>query len=324
MKFTSIPKSYSSYSEPLIYEFDTQSGPADVEVRIVESTTGQTIGSKLLYGVSKGQVDIAPYVRRAAEVKLPDVVEYSQILTTGVQIKVKVEVAGLSSSVRNFIAAKIDTSKTPFALLSEQISRRTMARDEFDIIPFYSSPDAVVEVLVEARGKSYGYLTLEHYTGGQAAVAVTALDFDDGPEELRVTFKVDGEMAAEVEYELKANLRGARRLAWLNASRSPELYTFPMRKSVLVESVRRHVESVWGREAAAIEHDGELKLLSAYEPQAQLRALAGVLSAERVWLVEGCVPSRVELRAERVLTIPCDQMGMVEVDICATKEGAVL
>ena len=111
---------------------------------------------------------------------------------------------------------------------------------------------------------------------------------------------------------------------WHNASRSPELYTFPMRKSVLVESVRRHVESVWGREAAAIEHDGELKLLSAYEPQAQLRALAGVLSAERVWLVEGCMPSRVELRAERVLTIPCDQMGMVEVDICATKEGAVL
>ena len=75
MKFTSIPKSYSSYSEPLIYEFDTQSGPADVEVRIVESTTGQTIGSKRLYGVSKGQVDIAPYVRQAAEVKLPDVVE---------------------------------------------------------------------------------------------------------------------------------------------------------------------------------------------------------------------------------------------------------
>lgn len=324
MKFTLLPKTYSSYREPLIYEFDTQAAPADVEVRVVEATTGEVIGRKMLYGVSTARVDIAPFVRRAAEVKLPDKVEYSQMLTTGVQIKVKVEVAGVSSSARNFIAAKIDTSKTHFMLLSEQISRRTMARDEFDIIPFYSSPDAVVEVLVEAMGKSYGYLTLEHATGGQAAVAVTALDFDDGPEELRVTFKVDGEVEAELEYELKANLRGARRLAWLNSSRSPELYTFPMRKSVLVESVRHHIESMLGREAAAVERNGELKVLSAYEPQAQLEALGRIIHSERVWLVEGCVPSRVELRAERVINLPCDEMGMVEVDICAAEEGARL
>lgn len=106
MKFTLLPKTYSSYREPLIYEFDTQTAPADVEVRVVEATTGEVIGRKMLYGVSTARVDIAPFVRRAAEVKLPDKVEYSQMLTTGVQIKVKVEVAGVSSSARNFIAAK--------------------------------------------------------------------------------------------------------------------------------------------------------------------------------------------------------------------------
>ena len=310
MKFTSLPTSYSSYNEPLVYAFDTQAEASDVEVRVINATTSEVIGRKMLYGVSVGQVDIAPYVRRAAQVVMPEMIECSQMLATGIQVKVKVEVAGVISSSRNFIAARFDTMPH-FALLTNQISRRTMARDEFDIIPFYSSPDAVVEVVVEAMGKSYGYLTL-------------ALDFDDGPEELKVTFKVDGYVEATVEYELKENLRGARRLAWLNESRSPELYTFPMRKSILIEAARRHIESVLGKEAAEVEHDGELKLLSAYEPQAQLEALAGIYKAERVWLVEGNAPRRIELRAKQVFTLPCDELGIIEVDICAAEEGVRL
>ena len=86
MKFTSIPKSYSSYAEPLVYMFDTQSEKADVEVRIINATTNEVIGRKMLYGVSEGQIDIAPYLRRVTRVQLPDAVEYSQILETGVQI----------------------------------------------------------------------------------------------------------------------------------------------------------------------------------------------------------------------------------------------
>ena len=323
MKFTSIPKAYSSYQEPLIYEFDTQAAAADVEVRIINSTTNEIIGRKMLYGVSVGQIDIAPYLRRAAKVELPEKIEYSQVLDTGVQLKVKVEVAGVSSSSRNFIAAKLPPS-TYFELLTDQIGRRTMSRDEFDIISFYASPDAVVEVVVEVWGKSYGFLTLEHATGGQCAVAVSALDFDDGPEELKASIKVDGKVLAEVEYELKENLRGARRLAWLNASRSPELYTFPMRKSILIEATRRHIESVWGREAAEVEHEGELKLLSAYEPHAQLEAIAAIHTSEKVWLVEGSQVHRAELKAERVLTLPCDELGLVEVDVCAAEEGVKL
>lgn len=323
MKFTSIPKAYSSYFEPLIYEFDTQEAKADVEARIIDSATGEMIGRKMLYGVSEGQIDIAPYLRRAAKIELPEQIEYSQIVDTGAQIKVKVEVAGVSSSSRNFIAAKIPPS-TYFTLLTDQISRRTMARDEFDIVGFYSSPDSVVEVLVEATGKSYGFLTLEQATGGQTAIAVTALDFDDGPEELKLSIKVDGQVMAQIEYELKANLRGARRLAWLNGSHSPELYTFPMRKSILIKAARRRIEQLWGREAAEVEHEGELKLLSAYEPQMQLEAIAEILKSERVWLVEGNKTRRVELKAERVMTLPCDELGLVEVDICAAEEGVKL
>lgn len=323
MKFTTIPEAYSSFNSPLVYEFESEQEAKDLLVEITDLATNEVIGRKKLYAATAGSIDIAPYLRRRAIATLPENIAGCGIVEMGTQIKVRVTVDGTASSSRNFIAAKV-APDTHYRLLTHQLAQRTMARDEFDLIAYFAMPDAVVEVVVEAMGKSYGYLTLEHATGGQTAVAVTALDFDDGPEELKVTFKVDGYVEATVEYELKENLRGARRLAWLNESRSPELYTFPMRKSILIEAARRHIESVLGKEAAEVEHDGELKLLSAYEPQAQLEALAGIYKAERVWLVEGNAPRRIELRAKQVFTLPCDELGIIEVDICAAEEGVRL
>ena len=205
MKFTSLPTSYSSYNEPLVYAFDTQAEASDVEVRVINATTSEVIGRKMLYGVSVGQVDIAPYVRRAAQVVMPEMIECSQMLATGVQVKVKVEVAGVISSSRNFIAARFDTMPH-FALLTNQISRRTMARDEFDLIAYFAMPDAVVEVVVEATGKENQSLSLEA-SGGHRVIALTAASFDSATEDLKIrhtssTLTTHGEVAATATAEV--------------------------------------------------------------------------------------------------------------------------
>jgi hypothetical protein len=82
--------------------------------------------------------------------------------------------------------------------------------------------------------------------------------------------------------------------------------------------------SIWGREAAAVESRSELKLLSAYEPEKQLKALAEILSSPRVWLVEGGDIQGVELTTDRVMLSPSEQMGIIEVDIRAAEEGVLL
>ena len=83
MIFLSTPKAYSSYNEPLIYVFDTESTtPRDVELKIKNKETGQTIGRKRLYGVTYGEVDIAPYLRSAAQPTLPDFVAENSVVET--------------------------------------------------------------------------------------------------------------------------------------------------------------------------------------------------------------------------------------------------
>ncbi|MBO7330792.1 MAG: hypothetical protein J6U52_03265 [Alistipes sp.] len=323
MKFTKIPEAHSSFRDMLVYGFDTEAAAHDVELKIINADTGETIATKRLYGISQGEVDIAPYLRRGVKSQLPPKVDGCGVVECGMQCRVKVEADGVMSPVRRFIAARVNLSE-PYTPLMTQIAQRTMACDEFDIISWFAHPEIVVEVVVESYGKGNESLTIRPSGVGQQAVAISALDFSNSPEDLRATVMVDGVATTVVEYEIKPNLRGARRVAWLNEELAPELYTFPLRKSVLVKAVRKHIESIWGREAASLESENELKLISAYEPQAQIKALSGILAAERLWLVEGGVPQRIDLVTDRVLAAPGGEMSVIEVDIRAAKEGVRL
>lgn len=323
MKFTSIPDTYSSYREPLIYAFDTESTtPRDVELKIINRSTGEEIGRKRLYNVTSGEVDIAPYLRAQSRPTLPERVEQSGEVETSTTIRVVVEAEGKTSTARNFVATTIDRDAF-FMLLTTQYLHRTMARDEFDIISYFTWPEILVTFDVEFIGEGTEHLTIEPTSGGQRAVAVTARG-RERVDTMRVKILVDGVLTTTIEYDIKENLRGARRVGWLNSYHSPEVYTFPLRKSVLVESTRRHMASVWGSEAAEMESANQLKLLSAYEPEKQLKALSEILSSPRVWLVEGAEVKSVVLRTERVLLSPSTEMGIIEVDLQAAEEGVQL
>lgn len=323
MKFTSLPEAYSSYREPLLYAFTTESStPSDVEIKIINCADNEVIGRKRLYGVTAGEVDIAPYLRSLARPTLPTTIEECGEIETSTNIRVIVEADGVASAPRKFVAAKVDFDSL-FMLLTTQQLHRTMARDEFDIIPYFSWPDIVVSFDVEFIGGDAEIMTITPPSGGQRAVAVTARG-REGVDEMRVTIKVDGVPMTIIEYEFKPNLLGARRVAWLNAQLSPELYTFPLRKGVLIESTRRHMESVWGSEAASVEAHNELKLLSAYEPEKQLKALAEILYSPRLWLIEGSAVQSIQLTTDRVLIAPNEGMSIIEVDIRAAEEGVQL
>lgn len=323
MKFTSLPEAFSSFREPLIYAFDTQSSKAqEVEINIIDKSSGTTIGRKRLYGVTKGEIDIAPYLRSAVVPTLPETIEACGVVECPTQMKVVVQAGGVNSSTRTFIAAKVDLDNY-YQPLTTQHLHRTMARDEFDLISFFSYADIVVEVVVEFFGKGNESLTITPDAGGQRVVAVTAKG-RPGVSSMRVTVMADGEAVTTIEYDIKENLKGARRVAWLNDHLAPELYTFPLRKSVLIKAARKRMESIWGSEAGSAERENELKLISAYEPQAQIEALTSILSTPRAWLVEGCKLQSVEITTDRVMPSSCGEMGIIEVDIRAAREGEVL
>ncbi len=52
MKFTKIPEAHSSFRDKLVYGFDTEAAAHDVELKIINADTGETIATKRLYGIS--------------------------------------------------------------------------------------------------------------------------------------------------------------------------------------------------------------------------------------------------------------------------------
>ena len=67
MKFVSIPNYGASWREALNYSFSTEtSEPQDIKVEVVDARSSELLGEMRLYGVTKGVVNIAPYVARRA------------------------------------------------------------------------------------------------------------------------------------------------------------------------------------------------------------------------------------------------------------------
>lgn len=325
MIFTKIPNELASYQQPLIYEFDNQTTATELTVKIFDGND-TLLGSKRLYGeIVSGAVDIAPYLRHARCAALPTTPTASGVEDSPYDIDVVVEIEGLRSEVRRFIAAKVDAEQEA-EVLDLQIGHRTIAYDEFDMIGLVACSTNPIEVVIEGFDHStlINSLTLLSQGVGQKVVAVRPADFDKTLRSIKVSISCNQQTLAVVEYEVRQSLATAERIGWLNEHFAPQLYTFPLRKSLLVEATRRQMESLWGKEAAALEQRNELKLISAYEPRAQIEALSRILSSPKVWLQRGSSQAAVELTTNRVLIAPVEGVSFVELDLQAAEEGVLL
>lgn len=323
MKFTSTPAGFSSFRRPLVYAFDAEGEARDLTFTIVDTESGAVIGTKRLYVATAGEIDIAPYVRRAVHCRLPESVAECWIIDTGGRMKVRVDAEGVSSPTRSFIAADValDVFYTP---LTTQYLHRTMAAGEVDMIGYFAAPDAVVRILVEAFGSAYAYLTLTPPDGGQRTVAVTTEGFGIVPESMKVTIKVDDEPVTVIEYRITENLPHARRLAWLNRHGAPELYTFPTCGEAMLRALHRDTLTYNGRGTVVDDCDRTLRLVSAYEPQAQSLALAEIVCSPEVRMACGTELRRVVVADDEAARVVCEGMNLMEVAVRAAEREVEL
>ncbi len=331
IRFTNIPQNGASFQEPLIYEFESDAELEQADI-VITDESGVEIGHKVINGTfTSGKIDIAPYVRQAVTYHPPQSVTQCETIDIGGSMRVKVEVNGTPSEERAFIAAQIDLSQ-PLTFLSNQSIKRTLAAEEFDMFSFVNTTSTPLTTTIEICDDKYGCIMYRSFNIAeqyrQMAICITTQDFPANILEIAkymlIKMRHGNKYLDLVEYEIRPNLSTARRIGWINENGAPELYTFPLRKSLLVESTRKHIEKVWGREAAALESDNELKMISAYEPQQQLQALAKILSSPKVWLQSNNGQQAVNLMTDRVLLTPGTGLGFIEIDLRAAEKGVKL
>lgn len=329
--FTNIPQNGASYQKPLIYEFLSSDEIEQVEIRIL-TNNGEEIARKVIHGtMTKGKIDIAPYVRRAVKHNIPQSVTNCNVIDIGGSITISVQIEDALSEERVFMAASVDLTQ-PITLLTNQNTKRTFTIDEFDMIGFVNTTTKPIDIMIELCDDTYGCMMYRTFSSAEPfrpkAICVTAQEFSKEllaiAKYMLVKMQHDGNRFDFIEYDIRNNLSTARRIGWLNEYGAPELYTFPLRKSLLIEATRKHMESIWGREAAELESDNELKMISAYEPQKQLQELAKIVTSPKVWLQQNNGQQAVSLMTDRVLLTPGTGLGFVELDLRAAEKGVKL
>lgn len=322
MRFISTPGYLSSWSEPLLYTVATENEQSEeLRIGIYNADDDSLIGEKVLRGVSEETIDIAPLLRNRLKPSLPQTITSTGVVRYNTSCKVYLKCGDTQSPTLLLTAAKADSQRL-LTLLTEQITTRTIAADECDMIGFIATLSGCF-ARITTYGKESSTRTISLGETGQAALVITPATLGDC-DQIEVEMGYSSTIFHKLTYEVKRNLRGSRRIGWLNKWLAPEQYTFPMRKSILIKAVRRHMETVLGRGAGEVERDGELKLVSAYEPTEQLQALANIVGASDVWIVEGCTRRSIDLITDRIILSPSNTLGFIEIDIRAAKEGEEL
>lgn len=317
MIFTRIPENFAPLSRPARYEFRNDGPARTLDVEIVDARSGVLLSARRFYRASRVEIDVAPVLRRLLRFEPAEaaVTGFSTAEERCARIFLRVE--AVESPVRTFLAAEHATQGALATVLPRE---RLLARDEQDELTLLAGA-ASVEVTARGGGRDTTRTFAAPDEPFPLLFRLRAADFA-GAE--RLTLRVlsqQGAVLAALRYGMCASVSGGVRVAWWSRAGSLEHYTFPVRLCEAEEQHRTIFEGEEGCEAVGASGAARLTLLSAYEPGAVLRALAGIGTAPRLWIAKEGEYRPVEvLPAERVIARHGTLRAM-ELTLCAVKKG---
>lgn len=274
MKFLLLPENGASWREPLVYSFELEETTDVAQIEIRGIVRGIDIARFNLYGVSKGEVDIAPYLKEIADVSPRD--EAMGVYLSNTSFSVVVKVNGVASEVRTFHRERIDSSVK--GVLTKQESNSKIGEGETIRMTIYA--ERSVTVVVRRQGsKEY----ISPY--GISAVGIPVefiypvFSDDDGLVSIDVDILCDAEQRKIYTYKYVPRDTPSQQVVWYDKKGAVQSYVFPQVKRRVCEAILSG-DMVVGREHTWV-------LTSAYESPEELERIRGVVFADRVYFDVG-------------------------------------
>ena len=313
MFFTFQPSDFAPVNEGLLYGFDTQSSePCSVQFDIVDADTSVVVGRKTLYGVTTGTVDIAPYVRIAADASTPMRTDGSALCDAPCR-RYKVVAEGAESTPITVADNRVTVGeKTSLTTMTRQ---RKIAFGERDELRLFGGRGATFAVTIRTSG---GDEIVLHHTSASGAVILTVdtSDFSRDTRTAEVCIECDGREIPSLCYTVSERCGKDLRLVWVSSAGTVERYTFPVVRSMTRNTVHRRIVAADGtyRTAECIT-DETVRLVSAYEPHGVAQAVAEVAASPCVWIEGKAVDSATEVLGSSITFYEFGRPDCVEVDL---------
>ncbi len=277
MQFTQTPPDYAPFGAPLRYAFSDTEPARTFDVQVYDYGVGDVIGARRMFESQGGQIDIAPFLRHRLRFQ-PAVAPTGFYDAPDRSLIVDVVADGVRSPIRTLLPRR-EAVEAP-ALLSSMPVKRLIARGECDELTLLTSQSCVASVSWFCNGET----SSRNFTSTDSGLRLFRLNMNEFPDAERISVLFD--RFVQVSWEVVESRPDGCRVAWRSDAGAVEHYDFPVVREERLETVDRMIRNVWGEPAAETRAVRVLNLLSAYETVDTLRALAGMLHAPQVWIVD--------------------------------------
>ena len=322
MRFVSIPQNGAPWSKKLIYSFDTELDvPTEVDVEIFNQTTHQLIARKRMHGVTKAEIDIAPILRSAIEMRVPNV-EATTVLSSPMGCKVAVGVMGLMSEERCFCAAEIDMRRPQ--LMSYVPERQTIGYGEkilFSVVATAGMQVNIVEHTPTAK-RNISLQPNRDIMFYDVVICTSSLRGD--VERMELSVVSGSEQVAHFDYDIEPRLPAGRRLVWRNRRGGLESYLFPKSLPQVAEAEVDACLTTAGLMSKLRGTKERYRLCSALEYGEALRSLREIIYAPYIYEMRLDKLRDVVLASRRMEYGKCGELQSVALEIVDEWKGGEL
>lgn len=317
MQFTQIPQHYSPLGDALLYTVK-HTAAADIEVRVIDPSDSSVLAAKRFASVAEASFDIAPALRRGLRFEPRQggtgFVDSAGRCATA-QVKAFLsddEAVVATSSSRVFLPG--DSPASSPSLLTTMPRERLIPEGACDELTIFS--EAAFAVTVTAVGPDS--TSAQHYRSSNSGLQPFRLDTRDFPGAETIT--VDAGVCGQVVYTLVPAREEAVRLAWRSHVGSIEHYSFPVVRETTLRVDKTRGYGADGPVVTAWLSEQETHLVSAYESTSVLEALAGVIAAPEVWLIEEEGYTPVDITTDEATILRHGAMCCLEIAFRSTRK----
>lgn len=321
MKITKLSKNFTPLNKGIYIGIDTESDtPTTLTVEIIDSSTTEVIATQQLREVTSAKVNIAPYLPRFEEYK-----PMQNCCTSLVEVpcaRYSICVEGIESESVTVSVNEVEMGEATIILTAMPMSRR-ISLGECDEVLMLT--DCNSNIRAEITSDTGEQLYIEHYSEmGATRLIISTEDFGTDIHTLDIALYCEDEIFGTLHYSVVPALKSATRLAWLSDKGSIEQYTFPISHKANRVVERKSIVTSEGVKTAHCRTRHNNSLASRFEPAATVAALAQIISATKVWVVDGVEAKGVEVTSH---TIEQDIFGTPEsicIDISTLNEEEVV
>lgn len=321
MKFTSIPTNGSSWREPLVYQFTTENTePEDVAIEIIDISSGNTLGEMILYGITTGEVDIAPYVAYKCSLTPTWSTRQISMQRSPSAKMIRVKINGLTSADRLFFRSKINTNT--IGALSSNVQNNIIEKGGAWRLTMYAKNNVVINM--SCSSSSTSPISTSITTSGYPVELMFSTSAAQVGDTVKIEATYDNSTTQTFTYKVIAQGASSKVLIWYNPNGGIEQHLFDhsikMGYCVDVTNIN-NINSLPLREV-----HGRLRsrLCSGYNTSDTIRRISQILLSPVIFTDKERSTTMVELETHEITFNDKGELHSITLDISEEWEGGEL